>query len=676
MGVAFSPDGKLLAACSPDKTVKLWRAEPGQEGKGYPCVASLKGPTDILEKVAFSPDGTRLAAASRDGTVLVWDVTGLESSVRGRAGLRERPEVDERKPVLTLKGHTSGVTGIAFSPDGVCLVSGSGDGTVKVWDLHAVRQDVADSSALTFKGHTSGVNSVAVMPDGTRIVSGSMDKTVKVWDSASPQECQTWEGHSDEVQHVAFNADESRVASTGRDGVMRIWDTTTGQVIRNWKAHQVDALCGVFSPDGRLLASSATDGMIKVWDASTGKEITRFPGHTDQVRSVAFSPNGQWLASASDDHTARIWDVATGRVIHSLKGHGWWVRGVAFSPDGKRLATAGFDNVVKIWDATTGQPLHDLTGHEGPVWEVAFSLDGTQLASASRDTTVRIWDVTPGRAGAPKPIFTLNGHNSDVSCLSFSPDGSRLASGSKDQTVRIWDMATGQEALCLRGHTGWLWGLAFGPKTGTKLASAGADQTIKIWDAAPLTPESALEREATGLLAGLFGKPLCKADVIDLVKTTPTIRPLVRQKALALVDQYREEGNANRYHQAAWHIVRRAYLTALPYRLALRQAETACRLAPREGKYTLTRGVALYRVGRYQDARDTLRKIHEDVPAVLAFLAMAQHRLGESRQAQEALARLRECMQQPGRAEDTEAQAFLREAEALLASGEERGSIP
>jgi tetratricopeptide (TPR) repeat protein len=270
----------------------------------------------------------------------------------------------------------------------------------------------------------------------------------------------------------------------------------------------------------------------------------------------------------------------------------------------------------------------------------------------------------------------LNGHKSDVSCLSFSPDGSRLASGSKDQTVRIWDMATGQEALCLRGHTGWLWGLAFGPKTGTKLASAGADQTIKIWDASPLTAESALEREATGLLAGLFGKPLCKADVIDFVKTTPTIRLQVRQKALALVDQYREEGNANRYHQAAWDTIRRAYLTALPYRLALRQAETACRLAPGEDKHTLTRGVALYRAGQYQDARDTLKKIHEDVPAALAFLAMAQHRLGESRQAQEALARLRECMQQPGRAEDTEAQAFLREAEALLASGEERGSIP
>src|SRR5262249_49458797 len=157
----------------------------------------------------------------------------------------------------------------------------------------------------------------------------------------------------------------------------------------------------------------------------------------------------------------------------------------------------------------------------------------------------------------------------------------------EDHTLRIWDVTTGQDALCLKGHTGWVHGVAFGP-SGTKVASAGADQTIKIWDAAPLTPEARDEREATGLLAGLFSKPLCRADVIDFLKTTPTIHPPVLQKALALVDRYREEKNSPRYHQAAWDTVRRPYLTASPYRLALSQAETACRLAPGEGKYTIT----------------------------------------------------------------------------------------
>jgi hypothetical protein len=169
------------------------------------------------------------------------------------------------------------------------------------------------------------------------------------------------------------------------------------------------------------------------------------------------------------------------------------------------------------------------------------------------------------------------------------------------------------------------------------------DRTIKIWDAAPLTPESAAEREAIGLLAGLFGKPLCSDDVIDFLKTTPTIRPQVLHRALALVTSYRQKENADRCHQAAWDIVRRPYLTAPP-----------C-------------GVALYRV--YREALATLTqtpKAREAVPAALAFLAMTQHQLGEPQQAQATLARLREGMKQPDRANDVEARAFLREAEALL----------
>jgi WD40 repeat protein/tRNA A-37 threonylcarbamoyl transferase component Bud32 len=671
-GVAFSPDGKLLAAACPDRTVKLWRSEPGHEGKAYTLVGSLPSNTLALAQVAFSPDGTRIAVASWDGTIKVWDLAPSPYRLprKGEGRVRKRLEFDEDTPVHTLKGHSGPVFGVTFSPDGARLVSGSGDGTVKVWDLRAVREDVADSSILTFKGHTSEVHSVACTPDGTRIISGSLDNTVKVWDSTLPQECQTWKGHTHSVMSVAFSPDESRLASTGRDGLIKTWDTTTGHELPSFAA-QPEQLFGVaFSPDGRRLASSSKDGTIKIWNAATGQEITRFLGHTEEVHMVAFSPDGTRLASASDDGTAKIWDVETGRVIHDLKGHKDWVRGVAFSPDGTCLA-AGFAQVVKIWDTRSGEELHELSGHDGLVGTVAFSPDGTKLASASRDTTVRIWDVTPGRTGAPKPIFTLNGHKSAVYSLSFSPDGSRLASGGQDNTVRIWDVTTGQEALCLKGHTGVVWGVPFFGPSGAKLASASQDKTIKIWDATPLTAESAVEREAIGLLAGLFGRPLCKADVLDFIKATPTLRPEVQQRALALVNLYREEGNADRYHQTAWDIVRRPYLNTQQYRLALRQAETACRLAPGADKYTITRGVALYRDGQYREARATLRAAHTDVPAVLAFLAMAQHRLDESRQAQETLARLRESMKQPAWAKDAEAQVLLREAEALLMSSGE-----
>ena len=219
-----------------------------------------------------------------------------------------------------------------------------------------------------------------------------------------------------------------------------------------------------------------------------------------------------------------------------------------------------------------------------------------------------------------------------MASLAFSTDGKRLASASFDSTVKLWDARTGQEAFSLRGHTQAVECVAFSPD-GTRLVTAGDDGTVKVWDARPWTSDAALEREALGLLDFLFiARPLRKVDALDYVRNSATLRPQARQLAQSLVDRYREETDPEKYHQASWAIVRQPYLNAFQYRFALLQAEHARRLAPDEGRHRTTLGAAQYRDGRYRDALATLTRadqLNENPPIDLAFLAMAQHRLGQ-----------------------------------------------
>ena len=147
--VAFSPDGRLLAASVRD-VVEL-RYMPDRRR-----IRVLTGHDKRMRSLAFSPNGQRLATASDDATARVWDVAGAE-------------------PLVTLEGHGSAVYGVAWSPDGTRLATGGEDGTIRIWDAARGRL------LAVLRGHEEYVYSLAWNPDGETLVSGSGDRSVRMW---------------------------------------------------------------------------------------------------------------------------------------------------------------------------------------------------------------------------------------------------------------------------------------------------------------------------------------------------------------------------------------------------------------------------------------------------------------------------------------------------------------
>ncbi|MGB7708895.1 MAG: WD40 repeat domain-containing serine/threonine-protein kinase [Microcoleus sp.] len=289
-----------------------------------------------------------------------------------------------------------------------------------------------NAKVKNFAQHSDAVGGVAFSPDGLMLASGSKDKTIQIWDLATGKSIRTFEGDSSTIWSVAFDSNGTRlVTGTGFWRVM-LWDMKTGQSIRSLD-HAASVWSVAISHDGQLIASGSGDKTTKIWDAENGRLIHNLPDHTDFVYSVAFSPDDKTLVSASKDNKITIVDVATGRLLKTVDGHADQVRSVAISPDGQTLVSGSYDESIKIWNLETGELIRSLKGHSDDIVSVAISPDGQFIASGSKDKTIKIWDLATGEL-----LNTLTGHLDEVYVVTFSPDGKTIASGSKDNSIRLW----------------------------------------------------------------------------------------------------------------------------------------------------------------------------------------------------------------------------------------------
>ena len=397
--------------------------------------------------VAFSPDGKLLASGSGDQTVKIWDVaTGTE--------------------LRSLRGHTYNVEAVVFSRDGKLLVSLSGGNEIKIWNL-------PQGSLARTINPPDYANTVAISPGGDTIATGDNRGRIRLWTTNDGRESLLLQSTASRINSVSFSPDGRFLVSGGDESVINIWDIRSGLALHTIKDPAYGVTGVAFNPDGLTVATGAGNA-LRLWDVASGREIRSFD-NLATVTSVRFSPDGQRLVAGTYSGAIKLWTVATGTELQTLTGHGSEVRSVAFSPDGTLIASGSTDRTIRLWDAANGSSLRTLSGHSTAVFSVAFVRDGKTLLAGSIDNTVKLWDLATGE------LRNLTGHSAEILSLAFSPDGRILASGSADRSIKLWDVGSGSKLQDLEWNSMIVGSVAFNPD-GTVIVGGSDDHSITFWN--------------------------------------------------------------------------------------------------------------------------------------------------------------------------------------------------
>lgn len=204
--------------------------------------------------------------------------------------------------IAQLHGHTSTIESVTFDPQEDRVISGSGGGTIKVWDLNSERMQQS-----YHYGHKTNVTCLDFHPFGDFFCSGSADTQLKLWDLRKKTIClQTYKGHTKQVNTVKLSPDGRWVVSGGADGVVKLWDLTAGKQMEDFTRHCGEITCLDFHPSEFVLAVGSVDRTITFWDLDKFKLVSQTPADTKAVRSIRFTPDGRALCSVTPE-ALKVW---------------------------------------------------------------------------------------------------------------------------------------------------------------------------------------------------------------------------------------------------------------------------------------------------------------------------------------------------------------------------------
>ncbi len=430
----------------------------------------------LPQPIAYSPDGASVAVGSDDGGVLICDA-------------------DTGRPLRMLQTHRARSFAVAYTDQ--VLITGSGDGTVGIWDA-------ADGELRRIlHGHEQWPWPVHVGPAADLLATGDAHGVLRLWSLPNGElrhECRPSNDGKSVIYSLAQH-DRTLAAAYG-NGMVRLWDTETGRQTGEFRAVGGAVYRIAFDASGTRLAVGGFDGMLTLWDPWSCTMLGQLTGHTGRVYTVAFHPSRSLLATGDTDGLLRVWDVDTGEVVHAPTEHSAAIYWLSFDPSGELLASGDSAGLVCLRSSETGELRHRLTAHTGSIWPFVFRPDGTQLAVTDDQFTTRFWDPA---TGVCKNLLT--GHGRRTTAVGFSADAALLSTRGNDGVVRLWDTVTGRLVRTVEGsedHLLTFESALFSTVRPRQLATVGNDGRLSLFNIDTDSYERHISIEAAPIWAIAF----------------------------------------------------------------------------------------------------------------------------------------------------------------------------
>jgi WD40 repeat protein len=440
LGLSFHPGGKLVATASWDGTVRLWGVTPDSQAVRTFDFRATEKPYCV----AFTPEGRYLAAGLENGTIAILRVPAVPPAYVPPPAAKLPAPADLAKRVVAADALKR-----ADIPEELLKMAGRGDKDKALAELVAIfGKDRGEKENQLY--------TVAFSPNGKTLAFGGTGDAVRLLDlEAKPPREQIWKqgGPKANVESLAFSPDGKVLACAKANGSLLLWDMAAGTELRPLASPDSRVVRIAFSPDGTLLASAGAfdhqpaggfGAVVRLWKVATGQLL--FTSHAPagfMAWEVAFSPDGKTLAAGLSTGEVRLFDVASGWQVATLAGPGGAVRWLGFHPDGRSLVVAGSlkENTVFVWDLATLKQSRRLSGHGSEVLTGAWRADGRLLITAgSTDGTVRLWDLSGDRPRS-KALEVIPRNVNWLQGVALSPEGRHLAVSNPNGTVYVLRLA-------------------------------------------------------------------------------------------------------------------------------------------------------------------------------------------------------------------------------------------